>query len=267
MLPVANFTIEPNEQVEFKILYEDPDMLVVDKPARIVTTPGAGHDRNSLLNGLFAKYGKFLQNLGQSRDFGLLHRLDRETSGLLLVALRASAYDSLREQFESRRIRKFYLAVASHAPRQASGVIRRPIAEVRQTRGGRELKLARISAKGKPAITAYRVLDQVPAASYLECRAVTGRLHQVRVHLESIGCPIFGDDFYAPPAIAEASGRLALHAHRVALSHPISGQPVDVRSPLPRDMRRLLTKLGLRPEPPVAKSEPEESSPDADEAA
>lgn len=242
---MANFTIEPNDRVVYKVRYSDDDVLVIEKPAHVVSTPGAGHERGSLLNGLFASYGKQLQNLGKERDFGMLHRLDRETSGLLVVALRAVAYDRLRAMFEEREIRKFYLAVVAGVPRQASGVIRRPINEVKETRDRREMKIAKISGSGKPSTTAYRVLDSVSAASFLECRAVTGRLHQLRVHLESIRCPIFGDDLYAPPAIASGAPRLALHAHRIAFSHPVSGDPVDIQSPLPNDLKRLVTKLGM----------------------
>ncbi|MGH7243739.1 MAG: RluA family pseudouridine synthase [Phycisphaerales bacterium] len=244
---MANFTIEPNDHVKFKVRHADEDVLVIDKPAHVVSTPGLGHERGSVLNGLFATYGKQLQNLGKDRDFGMLHRLDRETSGLLIVALRASAYDKLRTMFEEREVRKFYFAVVAGVPKQTSGVIRRPINEVRETRDRREMKIAKISGSGKPATTAYRVLDSSAAASFLECRAVSGRLHQLRVHLESIRCPIFGDDLYAPPAIADAAPRLALHAHRIAFKHPVTGLPLDVRSPLPADIKRLVTKHGMDP--------------------
>lgn len=255
---MANFSIEPNELVRYKVRFADEHLLVVEKPAHVVSVPGAGHERASLLNGLFTTHGKQLQNLGKDRDFGMLHRLDRETSGLLIVALRASAYDRLREKFESREIRKYYLAVVAGVPRQDSGVIRRPIAEVREVRNRHEMKIAKISGAGKPATTAYRVLDSVAAASLLECRAVTGRLHQLRVHLESIRCPIFGDDLYAPPVIASGAARLALHAHRIAFSHPINGQAIDIRSSIPGDLKRLVLKLGM---------DPKKAQPRADEAA
>ncbi|MBX3389906.1 MAG: RluA family pseudouridine synthase [Phycisphaeraceae bacterium] len=252
---MANFSVEPNDLVRYKVRHSDQDLLVVEKPAHVVSTPGAGHERGSLLNGLFAAYGKQLQNLGKDRDFGMLHRLDRETSGLLIVALRSGAYDRLRRMFETRDIRKFYFAVVAGVPRQNSGVIRRPINEVREIRNRHEMKIAKISGGGKPATTAYRVLDSVAAASLLECRAVTGRLHQLRVHLESIRCPIFGDDLYAPPVIASGAARLALHAHRLAFAHPVSQAEIDIRSPLPADLKKLIGKLGMDPQkaisPPV----------------
>src|SRR3954471_23021371 len=114
---MAQFTIEPNENITFKVKYEDEDVVVVTKPARVVTSPGLGHERDSLLNGLFAKYGTKLQNLGKIRDFGLLHRLDRDTSGLVILALRGQAYDRLREVFEQREVGKYYWAVVRGRPK------------------------------------------------------------------------------------------------------------------------------------------------------
>ena len=244
---LANLSIEPNELVTYKVAYEDDQILVVVKPARVVTLPGKGHDRNTLLNGLFAKYGNVLQNMGREKEFGLLHRLDRETSGLVIVALRPSAYDHLVEMFKSRRVAKFYWALVQEAPKRPSGVIQKPIAEKTMRKGGRHgpvMKLARISNLGKPAATAYRVLESSRLATLLECRAITGKLHQLRVHLTSIGCPILGDDIYGPESVRDASPRLALHAHRVAFPHP-SGGIVDVRVPWPADLRGVLKRLGI----------------------
>lgn len=245
-------SIPPNDRIRFKIRYRDPEFVVVEKPAGVVTQPGKGHEEDALLNGLFATFGAQLQQLGSARDFGLLHRLDRPTSGLVLVALTKDAYDSLRSAFERRAIRKFYWAITSRAPKKPAGVIRRPILEesdahpdgpARAPRGG--MKLARIGASGKPAVTAYRVLAASDRGALIECRPVTGRLHQVRVHLASLGCPILGDGVYAPQRVRAAAPRLSLHAHRLVFDHPRTGERVDVRSPLPRDLGRTLTRLGL----------------------
>jgi 23S rRNA pseudouridine1911/1915/1917 synthase len=233
-------SIQPNERITYKIRHEDDDLLVVDKAARLVTQPGLGHQNDTLMNGLFAAYGPRLQNLGKARDYGLLHRLDRQTSGLLLIALRPQAYDALRLAFENRRIRKYYWAVTARAPKKESGVIRRPILEAAEDK-----KLARISSAGKPALTAYRVVQSSTRATLVECRPVTGRLHQIRVHLEAIGCPILGDEFYAPKAVAAAAPRLALHAHRLVFVHPTTGRQVDVQSPWPRDLAPLLRRMNL----------------------
>jgi 23S rRNA pseudouridine1911/1915/1917 synthase len=244
---MATYSVEPNPKVTCRIRYEDETVLVVEKPARIVTQPGLGHDRSSLLNGLFARYGNRLQNLGAARDFGLLHRLDRETSGVLIVALEASAYDRLREDFELRRIRKYYWAIVKKAPDPASGVVRTALAEVKAVdrASDRPIKLARISRGGKPAVTAYRTLSASELGALVECRPMTGRLHQVRVHMASIGSAVLGDDFYASGGVAEASPRLALHAHRVAFAHPKTGALVDVATEMPKDLRGVLTRLRL----------------------
>lgn len=247
---MQNLSIEPNERITFKVRYEDEHLLVVTKPPGVVTAPGLGHEDDSLLNGLFALHGPRLQNLGKSRDFGLLHRLDRQTSGLVIAALSPHAYDALRAAFETRTVEKFYWGVTKQAPKKPAGVIRRPILEYdgKARDDSRTKKLARVSPSGKPALTAYRVLAESVHAALLECRPVTGRLHQVRVHMESIGCPLLGDEFYATRAVRDAAPRLALHAHRIAFQHPVTGARVDVRSPWPSDLRALLKRM-LLPRP------------------
>lgn len=257
-------SIKPNERVTFKIRYESEAVLVIDKPCGLVTQPGLGHDRSSLMNGLFVKYGPELQKLGTDRDYGLLHRLDKETSGLVMVARTIDAYDTLRAAFEAREIRKFYWAVVKDRPKADSGVIKKPLAEFqgtpqsdrRQLSGGRTLKLCRVSSAGKVSATAYRVLGTSVAASLLECRALTGRLHQVRVHLASIGCPILGDDYYAMQGPREAASRLALHAHRIVFANPIAPGEIDIRSPFPKELRGLMKKLGLA-KPEMVQKEPD----------
>lgn len=242
------YSVHPNERVTFAVEYEDEHLIIVSKRSGLVTQPGKGHEEDTLLNGVFARHGKALQQLGAARDFGLLHRLDRETSGLLVIGLNAKAYDGIRAQFEQRLIQKFYWAICSKAPRTPTGLIELPIAES-TPRGFSEKKLAKISGKGKPSSTAYRVLDANEQGAVVECRPLTGRLHQVRVHLDAIGCPIFGDGLYASSAVSSMSPRLALHAHRLAFSHPVTGEVVDVKTPFPKDLRPVLTRLKLkRPE-------------------
>ena len=236
-----NLSIEPNERVTFKVRYEDEHLLVVDKRARLATVPGKAHATDTLLNGLFAQYGSKLQNVGKQREFGMMHRLDKPTSGLVLVALSTESYDALAELFRNRELAKFYYAITRRAPSKLpTGAINRPILEEIKDK-----KLARIANSGKPALTAYKLVEQSPAAALLECRAVTGRLHQVRVHLASIGCAILGDDLYANPTVADAASRLMLHAHRLVFTHPLTGQQVDVQSPVPRDFVATLKRVGL----------------------
>ena len=245
MSDTPNAVIE-NPRVTFGVLHEDDDVIIVSKPARVVTQPGVGHEHDTLLNGLFARWGDKLDKLGPNRDFGLVHRLDRETSGCVAIALTPGAYDHLREQFSERRVKKFYWAVCHKAPREPSGVIRKPIAEEVQRKDRyTSTKFAKVSASGKPAVTAFRVLAESDAAALIEARPVTGRLHQVRVHLDLIGSAILGDPLYGPQRVRGAAPRLALHAHRLVVEHPVSGEPVDAHAPLPRDYRTLLRKLRL----------------------
>lgn len=269
-----NFSVEPNPRITFGVVYEDEHLLVVGKPSRVPTQPGKGHATDTLLNGLFARYAKQLQNLGKARDFGLLHRLDRPTSGLLVVALRPVAYDQLRDDFAHRRIKKFYWAICASAPNPAEGVINLPIVEdyaSDENKAGKP-RLAHVSRRGsssardasssgaravraasksgsspKPAITAYRTLDVSAHAALVECRPVTGRLHQVRLHLDAIGCPILGDEFYGPRRVQGASPRLALHSHRLVFKHPQTGETIDARTDWPKDLKRVLKNMGLQP--------------------
>jgi 23S rRNA pseudouridine1911/1915/1917 synthase len=252
----VNLSIEPNEHVTFGLRYADEHLIVVEKPANVPTQPGKGHLTDTLMNALFARFGHQLQNLGKSRDYGLLHRLDKPTSGLLIVALRASTYDALRAAFEKREIRKYYWAVCANKPKAPSGVIKMSIAETGGSEGRENaksrMKLAHISRAGKPALTAYRVLETSDSSCLIEARPVTGRLHQIRVHLAAIGCPLLGDDLYGPRRVHTASNRVALHAHRIAFTHPVTGATIDVRTDWPNDLRRVLRSVGLHR--PAAKS-------------
>jgi len=238
--------IQSNERVTFSIKYEDNDLLVVEKPTRVVTQPGVGHEHDTLLNGLFVKYGKQLQQLGQARDYGLVHRLDRETSGVMLVALSAQAYDGLRAQFESRKINKYYWALCHKAPKEPDGVIRRPILEqLKRTSRYTSIRKASISNAGKPALTAYRVISQSHKAALIEARPVTGRLHQVRIHMDLIGSAVLGDKLYGPHIVKQAAPRLALHAHRIVFDHPIKEERMDIRTKWPKDLRTTLNRLDI----------------------
>ncbi len=246
-------SVTPNPEITFKLHLEDEDFVVVEKPARIVTQPGKGHETDTLLNGLFARYPHQLQNIGADRDFGLLHRLDRQTSGLLIVALRARAYDVLRKQFEDREVKKFYWAICAKAPREVEGIINKPILETTPRQG--EDKAARVSNAGKQAVTAFRVLSSSPTAVLIEARPLTGRLHQVRVHLDAVGATILGDDTYGPKALMYAAPRLALHSHRLCFTHPVTGAPVEVRSAFPKDLRAVLKRFKL-PRPDLENGQP-----------
>ncbi|MEM1186228.1 MAG: RluA family pseudouridine synthase [Planctomycetota bacterium] len=243
---MAVLTIEPNKRITFSIKHEDADILVVEKPTGVVTLPGVGHEHDTLLNGLFATHGERLQQLGRSRDFGLVHRLDRDTSGLLIIALSVNAYEGLQLAFRERQVKKYYWALSHKSPRDPEGVIKRPVIEYvkRRDRYSTE-KLARVDRAGKPAVTAYRVLEANDLGALIEARAVTGRLHQVRVHLASVGAALVGDKQYAPRLAAGGHSRVALHAHRVVFEHPVTDERIDVRSGVPKDLRKVLNRLDL----------------------
>ncbi len=233
-------SIKPSKAVAYEVLYEDGDLLVVDKPAGRVTQPGKKHEHDSLLNGLFVHYGNRLQNLGEARNWGLLHRLDKPTSGLVLVALQNRAYDHLRSQFEDRHIKKVYWAVVAGCPRPTQGVIQKPIAEVVGAR-----KKAVVKRTGKQAITAYRVLDVADAVALIEARPKTGRLHQIRVHMASLGHPVLGEPLYARGFDLPSVPRLCLHAAAISFRHPTTEKLLTVTSPLPTDLVRTFKRLCL----------------------
>lgn len=241
----VQLSVHPNPHVSLALAYEDPAFVVVDKPAGVVTQPGEKHDRDTLLNGLFASHGKALQNIGKARDFGLVHRLDRPTSGLVIVALEQAAYDHLRAQFAGRTIEKTYLALVHGAPRPPSGTEQTPIREVR--RGGRKVAALDGGRGAQPAVTRYETLVRGPVASLLACRPATGRLHQIRVHLAHRGCPVVGDGEYGRREAVDRSlgQRIGLHAAELRLVHPTTGQRLTVRAPLPADLLAACERLGV----------------------
>ncbi len=235
----------------FNIRYADEALLVVEKPAGIVTEPGRGHSEDTLLNGLFHQYRTRLQRMWKARDWGLLHRLDRLTSGLLLVALKPEAYDALRTQFENHRVRKRYWALVAGVPPRKQGTVQQPLREIKGVR-----KRAVIGRDGKPATTAYRLLSsgtwreprgrkRETTVSLLEIRPATGRLHQVRVHMSHLGCPVLGDTWYGEQHPGPRMTRLGLHAAELSFVHPNLKRRLVVRAPWPEDLRSVLARCGL----------------------
>lgn len=234
------FSVAPNPDVGYEIIHADADLIAVYKPAGVATQPGKKHEHDSLLNGLFAEYGNALQNLGEERNWGLLHRLDKDTSGVVLVALRNKAYENLSEQFKNRQVKKIYFALVQGTPRPAQGVIQQPIAESIGVR-----KRAVIRRDGKQAVTAYKVLESKGGVSLVEARPTTGRLHQIRVHLAHLGFPIIGDSVYGETSGAGASERLMLHAAGISFLHPTSGHRVNLSAAVPGDFKAAVKKAGI----------------------
>lgn len=226
-------------------------MLAVAKPAGVVAEPGLGHADDSLLNGLCTRWGEAMNALGETRDFGLLHRLDRDTSGLLLVALDAAVYDALRRQFEARAIGKTYLALLEGKPAQAEGTVSLPLAEVR--RGDLKIAVVAHRGEGEEAITRYRVLGRGNGRTLVEIEPVTGRLHQIRVHMAHLGCPVVNDRVYRvdqPPNTSKPPrGRptppLALHAWSLRFTPPGETERRAVVAPPPESFTSLLKAAQL----------------------
>jgi len=251
--PTPKLAVRANDHVVFTTVYEDNDVIVIDKPFGLVVQPGKGHASDSLLNGLFVKYGKMLHNLGVRRDYGLLHRLDKETSGLVIVAKLPNAYDQLRRDFEERKIDKEYVCLVAGVPTPRQGVVQARLKEVVA-----DMKKSIISRQGQEAISAYDVVSMTKdaGASLIRVRIKTGRLHQIRAHMLFLGTPVLGDDLYMansgkPKLPMSATGtaiyppRLCLHTARLGFKHPTTGKWLHIDSPLPGDLAAYARKLGL----------------------
>ncbi|MBX3395085.1 MAG: RluA family pseudouridine synthase [Phycisphaerae bacterium] len=237
---MQELSVSPNPAVPHRIVFRDEHLLVVEKPSGVVTQPGKKHEHDSLLNGLFAQFGNRLQNLGESRDWGLLHRLDKDTSGLVIVALTVPAFENLLDQFKRRLIKKLYWAIVLGSPRPAQGVIQKPIREAVGLR-----KRAVIDRDGEQAVTAYKVLESGEGVSLIEARPKTGRLHQIRVHMASLGNPVLGDHEYSARLKLPNVRRLCLHAAALSFLHPATSHRQIVESAWPVDLHKTLKRFGL----------------------
>jgi 23S rRNA pseudouridine1911/1915/1917 synthase len=220
------------EAIELRVVHEDEDVLVIDKPAGLVVHPGSGNWSGTMLNALLhhAPEAKHLPRAG------IVHRLDKDTSGLLVVAKNEPAQTSLVRQLQARSMKRTYLALARGRVAR-DGSVDAPIGRHPTQR----TKMATI-AGGKPAVTHYRVKEQLPAHTLLECDLETGRTHQIRVHLASIRHPLEGDAVYGGKGPQRFS-RQALHAWKLAFVHPSSDKAVKFESKLPADFRKLLAEL------------------------
>lgn len=231
---VGAVTLTADPTVTFDVLHADEHLLVIDKPADLVVHSGAGHPDGTLVNGLLHRYPE-IASVGQPDRPGIVHRLDRGTSGALLVARTEEAYDGLVGLLGRREVERVYWTMVRGIPETATGTIDAPIG-----RSSRRRTNMAIVADGRPAVTHYEVRQRievpVPCAR-LECRLETGRTHQIRVHLNSIGHPVIGDRRYGPSQGPFVDfDRLALHAQFLGLVHPVTGVRLEVESPLPPEL-------------------------------
>ncbi len=225
------------QKMPLKIVFEDEALIVIDKPVGLVVHPGAGQPDRTLMNGLLA-HAPALAGVPRA---GIVHRLDKDTSGLLVVAKTVPSQTSLVEQLASRTVRRTYLALVQGDP-PASGVIDAPVG-----RDPRARTRMAVTHRGKESRTTYRVVERFGSAALVECRLDTGRTHQIRVHFQHIRHPLIGDTVYRRGTRhGMAFPRQALHAAELSLVHPSSGKTMTWSSPLPRDMKRLLDELRAR---------------------
>ena len=232
--------VAADPSIDVPVVHEDEHVVVVDKPAGLVVHPGAGHPTGTLVHGLVARYPE-LAAVGEADRPGIVHRLDRDTSGLLVVARTEDARRALVRALAERRVERVYLALVAGLPDADAGMVDAPVG-----RSTRQPSRMAVSAKGKEARTRYAVEQRWPRAdvALLRCRLETGRTHQIRVHLAAIGHPVIGDDTYAGGARpAVPVPRLFLHATRLAFDHPVDGHPLSFESPLPPDLAAVVDGL------------------------
>jgi len=219
------------------VVFEDADLLVVDKPAGLVVHPAPGHSRGTLVNALLARYPDLPMDQGNRP--GIVHRLDKETSGLIIVAKNEDARRDLQRQFKQSKVHKAYLALVEGRMEPQQGIIDAPVGRDPRNRK----RMAVLPGAGRKAVTEYRVLDQFEEQALLDVRPRTGRTHQIRVHLAFVGHPIVGDRIYGYRKQRLGTERQFLHAHRLGFRLPSTGQPIELASELPQDLSVVLEGL------------------------
>ncbi len=247
-VPPASPSSLPSQDIPFAVLYEDSDVVVIDKPAGLVVHPAAGHPDQTLVNALLF-HVKDLSGIGGEIRPGIVHRLDKDTSGAMVIAKHDDAHRKLKAAWNSERVQKEYLALVYGTPAILQGVVDAPIA-----RDPRDRKRMAIVAGGREAITEYRVMEQLRYGSLVRCRLRTGRTHQIRVHMKHLGHPIVGDPLYSGPQwrgigekrvqkVLSSLQRQMLHATRIAFDHPRTGERLSFEAPVPADFAAVLVAM------------------------
>jgi 23S rRNA pseudouridine1911/1915/1917 synthase len=248
-VPEATPAHNEPQDIPLTILFEDEHLLVVDKPAGLVVHPAAGNLDGTLVNALLHHCAGRLSGIGGVARPGIVHRIDKDTSGLLVVAKTDVAHEGLAKQFAAHSIDRRYLAVVNGVPRASGGTIDAPLARSATNRK----KIAIVEGKrGKRAVTHWKRLQVLKDAALVECRLETGRTHQVRVHMASIGHPLLGDPVYGRSGKTHGKllkelgfDRQALHAAELGFTHPVTKNRLSFSSPMPPDMQELTSALGV----------------------
>lgn len=237
-LPEARDSAVEPEQIPLDIVYEDDDVIVIDKPRGMVVHPAAGHENGTLVNALLAHCGGSLSGIGGEKRPGIVHRIDKDTSGLLIVAKNDRAHQSLSEQLKTRSLSRVYDAVVVGGLREDTGTVDAPIG-----RSPRDRKKMAVVPGGRPAVTHYCVQARYDGYTHVRCKLETGRTHQIRVHMAYIGHPVAGDPLYGPKNDRTGLGGQCLHARELTFVHPASGETICVSCPLPPYFTAFLQKI------------------------
>lgn len=231
------------QDIPLDIVYEDADVIVVNKPVGLVVHPAPGHPDGTLVNALLYHCKESLSGINGERRPGIVHRIDRDTSGLLIAAKNDKAHLSLAAQLQDHSLFRLYHAVVTGGFREAEGTIDAPIARHKTDR--KRMAVCR-PGEGREAVTHWRVLDSGRGCSHIVCRLETGRTHQIRVHMASIGHPLLGDTVYGAKKPVPGLAGQCLHAAQLTFTHPSTGERMTVEAPLPDWFQAVLDRLGLR---------------------
>ena len=229
------------QDIPLDVVYEDADVIVVNKPKGLVVHPAPGHPDGTLVNALLHHCGDSLSGIGGELRPGIVHRIDRDTSGLIIAAKNDSAHQKLAAQLQDHTLSRIYHCIVTGNLREDSGTVNAPIG-----RHPVDRKKMAVVANGRPAVTHWTVLERFPGFTYVECRLETGRTHQIRVHMAHIGHPILGDTVYGSKRAVPGLQGQCLHAVGLRFLHPRTGEMVELSCGLPEEFRTQLQKCGAR---------------------
>ena len=226
------------QDIPLDVVYEDGDVIVVNKPTGLVVHPAPGHPDGTLVNALLHHCGDSLSGIGGEKRPGIVHRIDRDTSGLIIAAKNDAAHAALSAQLSDHTLARTYECLVSGNMKQDSGTVDAPIG-----RSSADRKKMAVVPGGRRAVTHWEVVARYPGVTHLRCRLETGRTHQIRVHLAYIGHPILGDTVYGAKKPVPGLTGQCLHATGLRFLHPRTGEPVELHCPLPEEFTRMLEKL------------------------